>query len=145
MRKYAFPQKRKIRFSANTRHRKTRHTTLMVVQLTHCADSKLGWQNRSNSGTTWTVIPYTKFLQKQERMELVQITFLWRNWFLHIYLLITHEENTKKNHKRVVSLYVIEIPLICINFNFDFLDLHNVFFENYFVNELTRSNVFEAI
>ena len=26
-------------------------------------------------------------------------------------LLIIHEENTKKNHKRVVSLYVIEISL----------------------------------
>ena len=25
--------------------------------------------------------------------------------------LIIHEENTKKNHKRVVSLYVIEISL----------------------------------
>jgi hypothetical protein len=24
-----------------------------------------------------------------------------------------------------------------INFNFDFLDLHNVLFENYFANELT--------
>jgi hypothetical protein len=35
--------------------------------------------------------------------------------------------------------------LIYINFNFDFLDLHNVFFENYFANELTRSIVFEAI
>jgi hypothetical protein len=49
------------------------------------------------------------------------------------------------NHKRVVSLYVIGFPLIYINFNFDFLDLHNVFFENYFANELTRSIVFEAI
>jgi hypothetical protein len=28
--------------------------------------------------------------------------------------------------------------LIYINFNFDFLDLHNVLFENYFANELTR-------
>ena len=36
-------------------------------------------------------------------------------------------------------------PLIYINFNFDFLDLHNVFFENYFANELTTSIVFEAI
>ena len=49
--------------------------------------------------------------------------------------LIIHEENTKKNHKRVVSLYVIEIFL-------DFLDLHIVFFENYFANELTISIVF---
>ena len=30
-------------------------------------------------------------------------------------------------------------PFIYINFNFDFLDLHNVFFKNYFANELTRS------
>jgi hypothetical protein len=46
----------------------------------------------------------------------------------------------------VVSLYVIEISLdLYINFNFDFLDLHNVFFENYFSNELTRSFVYEAI
>jgi hypothetical protein len=35
--------------------------------------------------------------------------------------------------------------LIYRNFNFDFLDLHNVFFENYFVNELARSIVFDAI
>ena len=60
--------------------------------------------------------------------------------------LIIHEKNTKKNHKRVASLYVIEIPLIYTNFNFDFLvDFHNVFFENYFANDLTRSIVFEAI
>jgi hypothetical protein len=26
---------------------------------------------------------------------------------------------------------------VYIHFNFDFLDLHNVFFENYFANELT--------
>jgi hypothetical protein len=44
-----------------------------------------------------------------------------------------------------VSLYVIEISLDLHKFNFDFLDLHNVFFENYFANELTRSIVFEAI
>ena len=39
--------------------------------------------------------------------------------------LIIHEENTKKNHKRVVSLYVI----------------HNVYFENYFPMNLARSIV----
>ena len=38
--------------------------------------------------------------------------------------LAIHEENTKKNHERVVSLYVIEISPIYINFNFDFLELH---------------------
>ena len=33
-----------------------------------------------------------------------------------------------------------------LNFNFDFLDLHNVFFENYFANELNYGSiVFEAI
>ena len=32
-----------------------------------------------------------------------------------------------------------------INFNFDFLNLHDVFFENYFANELTRSIIFDAI
>jgi hypothetical protein len=45
-----------------------------------------------------------------------------------------------KNRKRVlrvVSLYVIEISLDLHNFNFDFLDLRNAFFENYFANELT--------
>ena len=36
-------------------------------------------------------------------------------------------------------------PSTYMNFNFDFLDLHNVFFENYFANELTRSIIFEAI
>ena len=52
--------------------------------------------------------------------------------------LIIHEENTKKNHKRVVSLYVIEISLDLHKLNFAFLDLHldNVFFENYFANAL---------
>ena len=44
--------------------------------------------------------------------------------------LIIHEQNTK---------------MVYINFVFDFLDLHNVFFENYFANELTRSIVFEEI
>ena len=63
-------------------------------------------------------------------------------WILNFEM---YNENTKKNHKCVVSLYVIVIPLDLNNFNFDFLDLHNVFFENYFTNELTRSIVFEAI
>ena len=67
---------------------------------------------------------------------------------MYIQKSIMHEENTKKNHKPVVSLlntlYVIEISLdLYIIFNFDFLYLHNVFFENYFANELTRSIVFE--
>ena len=67
---------------------------------------------------------------------------------MYIQKSIMHEENTKKNHKRVVSLlntlYVIEISLdLYIIFNFDFLYLHNVFFKNYFANELTRSIVFE--
>ena len=44
-----------------------------------------------------------------------------------------------------VYRYVIEFPLVYINFVFDFLDLHNVFFENYFANDLTRSIVFEEI
>jgi hypothetical protein len=35
--------------------------------------------------------------------------------------------------------------VIYINFNFDFHDLHNLFFQNYFANELTRSFVFESI
>jgi hypothetical protein len=35
----------------------------------------------------------------------------------------------RKTRKRVVSLYVIEISLDLHNFNFDFLDLHNVVFE----------------
>ena len=40
-----------------------------------------------------------------------------------------HEENTKKNHKRVVSVYVIQIHVhLYINFNFDFLGLDNVYF-----------------
>jgi hypothetical protein len=49
--------------------------------------------------------------------------------------LVIHEENIKKNHKRVVSLYVIEISRDLHElYPFDFLDLHNVFFENYFAN-----------
>jgi hypothetical protein len=62
-------------------------------------------------------------------------------------LLIIYEGNTKKNHKRVVSLYVIETSL----------DLHKlwlwisrltqrIFWKlYYFANELPRSIVFEAI
>jgi hypothetical protein len=43
--------------------------------------------------------------------------------------LIIHEENTKKNHKRVVSVYMwYRFMLIYINFNFDFLGLDNVYF-----------------
>ena len=57
----------------------------------------------------------------------------------NIFFSIIHEKNTKKNDKRVVSLYVIEISLLTLTkltltVNFDFLDLHNVFFENYFAN-----------
>ena len=52
------------------------------------------------------------------------------------------EENTKKNNKRVVSLYVIEISFD-LRHKLDFLDLHNVFSENYFANELTSSIVFD--
>jgi hypothetical protein len=64
------------------------------------------------------------------------------------YIYTTRQDGmkTKKNHKRVVSSYMwSRFPLIYINFNFDFLDLHNVFFENYFANKLTRSVVFEAM
>ena len=53
------------------------------------------------------------------------------NYGVKIYLknsLIIHEENTKKNHKRVVSVYVNRFMLIYINFNFDFLGLDNVYF-----------------
>jgi hypothetical protein len=50
--------------------------------------------------------------------------------------LIIQEQNTKKNHKRVVVLYVIKIMLIYINFSFDFLGLDKVYFKNYFANEL---------
>jgi hypothetical protein len=50
--------------------------------------------------------------------------------------LIIQEQNTKKNHKRVVVLYVIKITLIYINFSFDFLGLDKVYFKNYFANEL---------
>ena len=52
--------------------------------------------------------------------------------------LIIQEQNTKKNHKRVVVLYVIKIMLIYINFSFDFLRLDKVYFKNYFANELIR-------
>ena len=54
-----------------------------------------------------------------------------------------HEENTKKNHKRVVSLYMwYRFPLIYINFSFDFLGLDNVYFKNYFANKQIISFVF---
>ena len=52
---------------------------------------------------------------------------------------------TLKKSEAVVPLYVIEISLDLHKLYFDFLDLHNVFFENYFANELTRQIVFEAI
>jgi hypothetical protein len=53
------------------------------------------------------------------------------NIYIRIKKLINNsdEENTKKNHKRVVSVYVIyTFILIYINFNFDFLGLDNVYF-----------------
>jgi hypothetical protein len=50
--------------------------------------------------------------------------------------LIIQEENTKKNHKRVVVLYVIKNHVNLINFSFDFLGLDKVYFKNYFANEL---------
>jgi hypothetical protein len=50
-------------------------------------------------------------------------------YFKIINSLIIHEENTKKNHKRVVSLYVIEVSLYLHKlFNFDFLDLCTTYF-----------------
>jgi hypothetical protein len=48
----------------------------------------------------------------------------------------------RKTGRKIISVSYLYLPLIYINFNFDFLDLHNVFFENYFANELTRSIVF---
>jgi hypothetical protein len=57
--------------------------------------------------------------------------------FQKLIILIIHEENTKNEIER--------FPLIYINFNFDFLDLHNVFLEHYFANEFIRTIVFEAI
>jgi hypothetical protein len=53
----------------------------------------------------------------------------------------------RKTQRKIISVSYLymRFPLIYINFNFDFLDLYNVFFENYFANELTRSIVFEAI
>jgi hypothetical protein len=52
----------------------------------------------------------------------------------------------RKTQRKIISvsyLYMWErFPLIYINFNFDFLDLHNVVFENYFVNELTIDRSF---
>ena len=40
----------------------------------------------------------------------------------------------RKTQRKIISVSYL-------NFNFDFLDLHNVFFENYSANELTRSIV----
>ena len=47
--------------------------------------------------------------------------------------LIIHEENIKENHisKHVASLHKLALTLIL------HVDLHNVFLENYFANELT--------
>ena len=45
----------------------------------------------------------------------------------------------RKTQRKIISV------LIYINFKFVFVDLHDIFFENYFANELTRGIVFEAI
>jgi hypothetical protein len=52
--------------------------------------------------------------------------------------------NAKKNHKRVsYRIFICDRDfLVYINFNFDFLDIHNEFFESYFANELTRIKTF---
>ena len=42
-----------------------------------------------------------------------------------------HEENTKENHNRVVSLYVIKTRLL---FSSNFLGLENVNFQTFFAN-----------
>ena len=65
---------------------------------------------------------YTDEAQKDETVPSVVI-YIFKN------SLIIQEENTKKNHKRVVSLNVI-------NFSFDFLGSEKVYFKNYFANEL---------
>jgi hypothetical protein len=65
----------------------------------------------------------------------------FKNW------LIIHEENAKKNKKsQACRVFICDRDFPCLTyFVFDFLDLHNVFFENYFANELTMSIDFEAI
>jgi hypothetical protein len=51
-----------------------------------------------------------------------------------------------KTQRKIISvsyLFVIEISLDLHKlYNFDFFDLHNVFFENYFANELTIDRSF---
>jgi hypothetical protein len=55
----------------------------------------------------------------------------------------------RETQRKIVSvshLYMwSRFPLIYMNFKFDCLDLHNVFFEIYVANELTRVIIFEAI
>ena len=51
----------------------------------------------------------------------------------------------RKTQRKIITACRIFICDRVFPINFDFLDLHNVFFENYLANELTRSIVFEAI
>jgi hypothetical protein len=52
----------------------------------------------------------------------------------------------KKTQKKIISVSYLymwyRFMLIYINFNFDFLGLDNVYFKNYFANELIRWVVF---
>ena len=51
--------------------------------------------------------------------------------------IIIHEENTKKITTVSLVLYVIKFH-VYTHFNFDFLGLDNVHFENYFTNKLIK-------
>jgi hypothetical protein len=76
-------------------------------------------------------------------LQLGMSTLLYFDRYIYIYIyiflknsLIIQEENTKKNHKRVVSLYVIKNHVNLHKFRFDFLGLDKVYLKNYFANEL---------
>jgi hypothetical protein len=61
-------------------------------------------------------------------------------------VLIIHEENTKKNYKHVVTLYVVDISLALHYFLWFSRLTQRIFWTiNYFSSKVTRLVVFEAI
>ena len=57
--------------------------------------------------------------------------------FINIFIIIDqkyHEENTKENHKRVGSIYVIKIHVPLYAKKFNFFGLRKINFQTFFAN-----------
>ena len=85
----------------------------------------LWWRELDCGGGSWIVVEGAGLWWSVLRYQ--HIKFFIGQFSSHTQLdsIVSSATRRYKNHKRVVSLYGIEIY---INFNFDFLDLHKVFF-----------------